>query len=235
MSSRLKSFGFGTRRNKHQSVTGTTTTTSTNNNNLTTTNSPPASASHIPNPSTQTLVAPPSNSNNSTTSPSSPPSQTSSSTTSLPMNNNQNALGRPPSYTYGRSASPLPPSQQLAHHPPPLNTNLQYTQPVQTMGPPPPGYGIPQQSIAPPIPPAMQPQPQQYMRNPVEVEGSGRSKAQLIVGIDFGTTFSGVAFAFAPTMRPEKISLRSGLVLVLIPNKRWGLPFPYPGFISLLS
>lgn len=113
------------------------------------------------------------------------------------MNNNQNALGRPPSYTYGRSASPLPPSQQLAHHPPPLNTNLQYTQPVQTMGPPPPGYGIPQQSIAPPIPPAMQPQPQQYMRNPVEVEGSGRSKAQLIVGIDFGTTFSGVAFAFA--------------------------------------
>ena len=197
MSSRLKSFGFGTRRNKHQSVTGTTTTTSTNNNNLTTTNSPPASASHIPNPSTQTLVAPPSNSNNSTTSPSSPPSQTSSSTTSLPMNNNQNALGRPPSYTYGRSASPLPPSQQLAHHPPPLNTNLQYTQPVQTMGPPPPGYGIPQQSIAPPIPPAMQPQPQQYMRNPVEVEGSGRSKAQLIVEIDFGTTFSGVAFAFA--------------------------------------
>ncbi|KAH0562049.1 hypothetical protein GP486_003244, partial [Trichoglossum hirsutum] len=31
----------------------------------------------------------------------------------------------------------------------------------------------------------------------VEVEGAGRSKAQLIVGIDFGTTFSGVAFAFA--------------------------------------
>ena len=35
-------------------------------------------------------------------------------------------------------------------------------------------------------------------RNPaVEVEGAGRSKAQLIVGIDFGTTFSGVAYAFA--------------------------------------
>lgn len=31
----------------------------------------------------------------------------------------------------------------------------------------------------------------------MEVEGAGRSKAQLIVGIDFGTTFSGVAFAFA--------------------------------------
>jgi hypothetical protein len=30
-----------------------------------------------------------------------------------------------------------------------------------------------------------------------EVEGASKSKAQLIVGIDFGTTFSGVAFAFA--------------------------------------
>jgi molecular chaperone DnaK (HSP70) len=30
-----------------------------------------------------------------------------------------------------------------------------------------------------------------------EVAGEGRSKTQLIVGIDFGTTFSGVAFAFA--------------------------------------
>lgn len=41
--------------------------------------------------------------------------------------------------------------------------------------------------------------PQQYAgRNPAaEVQGGDRSKAQLIVGIDFGTTFSGVAFAFA--------------------------------------
>lgn len=30
-----------------------------------------------------------------------------------------------------------------------------------------------------------------------EVDAAGRSKASLIVGIDFGTTFSGVAFAFA--------------------------------------
>lgn len=55
-----------------------------------------------------------------------------------------------------------------------------------------------------------------YGGRPAEVEGAGRSKAQLIVGIDFvsvayvvpidcwandlilqGTTFSGVAFAFA--------------------------------------
>jgi hypothetical protein len=40
--------------------------------------------------------------------------------------------------------------------------------------------------------------PQNQYRNPaVEVEGANRNKAQLIVGIDFGTTFSGVAFAFA--------------------------------------
>jgi hypothetical protein len=42
---------------------------------------------------------------------------------------------------------------------------------------------------------------QQFQRpgaNPAaEVEGASKSKSQLIVGIDFGTTFSGVAFAFA--------------------------------------
>jgi len=83
------------------------------------------------------------------------------------------------------------PPQQMPHHPPPLNTNVQYTQPaMQHMGAP-PGYGL-QQPVAQPVP------PMPYVRNPaVEVEGSGRSKAQLIVGIDFGTTFSGVAFAFA--------------------------------------
>lgn len=50
--------------------------------------------------------------------------------------------------------------------------------------------------MAPSIPTSM---PQPYAgRNPaVEIEGANRSKAQLIVGIDFGTTFSGVAFAFA--------------------------------------
>jgi hypothetical protein len=60
---------------------------------------------------------------------------------------------------------------------------------------PPPGYGMqPQQHM--PVPSGMQPQPQ--YRNPaVEIEAANRNKAQLIVGIDFGTTFSGVAFAFA--------------------------------------
>lgn len=60
----------------------------------------------------------------------------------------------------------------------------------------PPGYGL-QQQLGPGMAPGLH-QPQYGVRNPaVEVEGAGRSKAQLIVGIDFGTTFSGVAFAFA--------------------------------------
>lgn len=56
---------------------------------------------------------------------------------------------------------------------------------------------MPQQHMPHGIPPGMS-QPQYAGRNPaVEIEGANRSKAQLIVGIDFGTTFSGVAFAFA--------------------------------------
>lgn len=52
----------------------------------------------------------------------------------------------------------------------------------------------PQQGMGLPMPSGAAPQ----YRNPaIEVEGANRSKAQLIVGIDFGTTFSGVAFAFA--------------------------------------
>ncbi|EAU39479.1 conserved hypothetical protein [Aspergillus terreus NIH2624] len=180
MSSRFKSFTFRSRsKNNIQQSTPPTSST------------PPAPS----NPSTSTLVAPPGPA--STTSVSSAPSgHSSSSSASLPMNNNQ--LGRPPSYSYNtaRPTSPLPPGQHLSHQPPPLNTNMQYQPNPQPMGAP-PGYGM-QQAMAPHggMAPGM-PQPQ-YMRNPaVEVEGAGRSKAQLIVGIDFGTTFSGVAFAFA--------------------------------------
>lgn len=114
-----------------------------------------------------------------------------SSTTSLPMNNQ----GRPPSYTYNpnapRAGSPLPPpQQQMAHHPPPINTGA-YPQGHPALGgatqpPPPPGYGggygQSQQMAAP------QPTLGQYgagRGQAVEVEGAGRSKAQLIVGIDF--------------------------------------------------
>jgi hypothetical protein len=55
------------------------------------------------------------------------------------------------------------------------------------------GYGAPPPAPAPHGPPATQYRPSGIQ----EVAGEGRSKAQLIVGIDFGTTFSGVAFAFA--------------------------------------
>ena len=108
---------------------------------------------------------------------------------------NQNALGRPPSYTYGRPTSPMPPGQQMAaHHPNPstVNTSLQYP----TTGPPigaPPGYGM-QGPASHGMAPGMQ--PQYGGRNPAQ-DLENRQRTQLIVGIDFGTTFSGVAFAFA--------------------------------------
>ncbi|USP80261.1 actin-like ATPase domain-containing protein [Curvularia clavata] len=143
------------------------------------------------------------------------PQASNSSSSSLPMNP-QNPLGRPPSYTYappgglgappsahGRPASPLPP----------INTGAPGYPPQQPPYPPqagPPGY--PPQAGPPPgaayghgygAPPPGAPTPHgppaAYNRpnTMAEVAGEGRSKAQLIVGIDFGTTFSGVAFAFA--------------------------------------
>ncbi|KAI5464060.1 hypothetical protein BGZ63DRAFT_351386 [Mariannaea sp. PMI_226] len=148
----------------------------------------------------------------------------SSSTTSLPMNH-PGAGNRPPSYSanyppqgqlpVGRT-SPLanqnrtPPSQMVGG-PPPINTGAPVGYPpgmVMGQGPPqmggPPGFQQqpPVQGYPPPggPPPPGAPLGQQYRPtgNPAaEVEGASRSKAQLIVGIDFGTTFSGVAFAFA--------------------------------------
>lgn len=120
------------------------------------------------------------------------PTGSTSSTTSLPMNQNQNGLGRPPSYTYNpnapRATSPMPPQQQqLAHHaPPPINTGA-YPQGHPALGgaAQPPGYGggyAQSQGMGAP-----QPTLGQYggRGQAVEVEGAGRSKAQLIVGIDF--------------------------------------------------
>ena len=135
-------------------------------------------------------------------------SNNSSSTTSLPAMNPQNPLGRPPSYTYAPPGG-LAPQQQQQHGrstspmPPPINTGAapahgyppqgqMYQQAPQ--GPPgyPPqqqqqqagyaaGYAAPPQAT-PPAPAG----PQSYSRpGAVEVEGAGRSKAQLIVGIDF--------------------------------------------------
>lgn len=85
---------------------------------------------------------------------------------------------------------PAPLHQQMAHHPPPIQTGA-YPQGHPALGgggaAQPPGYGggyaqangmhggAPQSTLG------------QYQPRgaPVEVEGAGRSKAQLIVGIDF--------------------------------------------------
>ncbi|KAL8915168.1 MAG: hypothetical protein Q9171_000287 [Xanthocarpia ochracea] len=188
MNSRFKQFGasLGSKRNPNRNRDNNTTTT--NNSNSSSLTLVPPTNGVIPTPVNNT-----------------------SSTTSLPMNPPQNGLGRPPSYTYNpnapRAQSPMPPpqQQQMAHHPPPIHTGA-YPQghPALNGAPQPPGYGgaggggygQPNGMHG-----ASAPQPTlgQYQARgaPVEVEGAGRSKAQLIVGIDFGTTFSGVAFAFA--------------------------------------
>ena len=124
------------------------------------------------------------------------PTGSTSSTTSLPMNHTQGGLGRPPSYTYNpnapRATSPLPPGGQTAaaHHPPPINTGAYppgHSQGHPALGntPQPPQYGgYGQQNVihGGPIAPIGRYGGQD---RPVEVEGAGRSKAQLIVGIDF--------------------------------------------------
>jgi len=127
--------------------------------------------------------------------------------------NNSNNLGAPSHPNQGRPSSPMPP--------PPINTGGGHAyapqhQQQMYQQPAPPGYPMQQQAYGYGAPqvgghPA-------YQQRFAEVEGSQRSKAQLIVGIDFvrffvhtprddflwhtniiaqGTTFSGVAFAFA--------------------------------------
>ncbi|KAH6872295.1 hypothetical protein J4E91_010029 [Alternaria rosae] len=170
------------------------------------------SSSHNPSPTPQGNPAPTGGQRPTSLSP----QASNSSSTSLPMNQ-QNPLGRPPSYTYappgglgapqqqhGRPASPLPPINTGAPGYPPQQTPMGY--PPQA-GPPgyppqgPPGAGQYGQGYGAPPPGAPAPHgpPAAYNRpsGMAEVAGEGRSKAQLIVGIDFGTTFSGVAFAFA--------------------------------------
>lgn len=149
------------------------------------------------------------------------------------MNHPGGAGVRPPSYSnqytpVGRTTSPMaqgaprtPPTQMMGG-PPPINTAATGGYPPQQggMGGPPPA-GPPQYNHPPQYGAGGAPMQggggAQYggRNNAVEVEGAGKSKAQLIVGIDFvsistclsrfaelihdfqGTTFSGVAFAFA--------------------------------------
>lgn len=144
-----------------------------------------------------------------------PPPGAASSTTSLPMNHPGQGA-RPPSYSAGSypqapqgqpmgRTSPMtgqnrtPPSQ-MTGGPPPINTGAPtgYPPNMNPMGqmPPgmpqggPPGFGQPT-GYPPGPPPAGGPIAQQFQQqgNPAaEVEGSSRSKAQLIVGIDFVST-----------------------------------------------
>lgn len=143
--------------------------------------------------------------------PGSAPSITSaSSQTSLPIMNHPGAGPRPPSYTANFQPGPQPPvgrtspltqgpartpPSQMVGGPPPINTGAPVSgyppqMHVQQNAQPPPGVsgGPPGYAGYPPPAPAPQ-QPtnamQQYGRPAAEVEGNSRSKAQLIVGIDF--------------------------------------------------
>lgn len=108
----------------------------------------------------------------------------------------------------GPAGPPFVPSPQMPL--PPLNTNGGYPpQYNHTQGGYPPTSGAPQYPPPAGMPgyPPHGPPPGQAPVNtglqmygrpqpPVEVDGATRNKTQLIVGIDFGTTFSGVSFAF---------------------------------------
>ncbi|TGO61198.1 hypothetical protein BCON_0029g00410 [Botryotinia convoluta] len=191
MNARFKSLGFGSKRKS----SANNISTSIPQNPTSTSSSPQlAQLPGQPAPTTQTAA---------------------SSTASLPMNHQGGAGVRPPSYSnqytpVGRTTSPMaqgtprtPPTQMMGG-PPPINTAATGGYPPQQggMGGPPPPAGPPQYNHPPQYgaggAPMQAAGPQYGARNnAVEVEGAGKSKAQLIVGIDFGTTFSGVAFAFA--------------------------------------
>lgn len=184
MNSRFKSFGFGKRKSTASIQT---------------------SEGHTPSP-----TPPPGQIPQQLSAPS---IAASSSTTSLPMNH-PGPGNRPPSYSanfppgppgvVGRTSPHQPirtPPSQMVGGPPPINTGAPVgyppgMNPMGGQGPPPmqgpPGFGQgpPPQGYPPaggPPPPAGAPFNQQAQRgNPAaEVEGASRSKAQLIVGIDF--------------------------------------------------
>lgn len=146
-----------------------------------------------------------------------------SSQQSLPMNH-PGPGARPPSYSANYPPGPPPgavgrtsplnqgqtrtPPSQMVGGPPPINTGgppAGYPPPVMG-GPPPIQGGPPGYAGAPGYPP---PPPQQQQgpgaapfgrQSAAEVEGNSRSKAQLIVGIDF--------------VRPRPLSLLSGSTLL---------------------
>lgn len=211
------------------------------------------SSSHNPSPTPQGNPAPTGGQRPTSLSP----QASNSSSTSLPMNQ-QNPLGRPPSYTYappgglgapqqqhGRPASPLPPINTGAPGYPPQQTPMGY--PPQA-GPPgyppqgPPGAGQYGQGYGAPPPGAPAPHgpPAAYNRpsGMAEVAGEGRSKAQLIVGIDFVSSlrhhwtqqqltmpnrappFPASHSPLRPTPRPRKTSSPNGLARATRQSRR---------------
>jgi hypothetical protein len=107
---------------------------------------------------------------------------------------NPNQLGRPPSYSYappGQLGAPPPGHAGRSHSPmpPPINTATQPAgyPPQQIYGQGPPGYPQPGGGYGNAYQPPGPQGPQSYGRVGAasEMEGAGRSKAQLIVGIDF--------------------------------------------------
>lgn len=123
------------------------------------------------------------------------PNSASTSSSSLQMN--QPPLNRPPSYSQASNNYPprgIAPGQgrapptQIPGGPNPINTNNSmnnYSSQNAPSGPPPPVPYNPPQVAA-----SNHPAQQYYNRNAVEVEGAGRSKAQLIVGIDFVSNYT---------------------------------------------
>ncbi|KAM3498850.1 hypothetical protein MY10362_007857 [Beauveria mimosiformis] len=200
INSRLKNFGFGKRKSTAsiQTVDG-----------LPSTNTPPPG--QIPQGNLAGL-APLTSSNSTTSLPMNHPgagNRPPSYTANYPPGPTGQPLGRTSPLTQGPNRTP---PSQMAGGPHPITTSPPLGYPPN-MGPgmggghpmghpggpggPPQGYPPPAGYPPGPPPPSGPMAQQQFGQNRAEVEGSTQSKAQLIVGIDFGTTFSGVAFAFA--------------------------------------
>lgn len=243
MNSRLKGFGFGKRKS---------TASIQHDPNLPQSQTPPPlGAPQIPHPFPSRPGPTPS-------------IASTSSQQSLPMSQ-QGPGPRPPSYTpagYPPGAAPVgrqspmaqqgparTPPTQMVGGPPPIHTGAPIGgyPPQGPMGGPPPGPGGPLGYAGAPGYPPTAPQPQggmpvaPYSRSAAEVEGNSRSKAQLIVGIDFVSTswctlatdlarltriaqraqrFPELRSRSLPITRPKRISSQSGRVRARIRNRR---------------
>lgn len=204
MNSRLKALGFGKRKSTASSIP------STDSPRQSTATPPPQG--HLPPPPQAIAQVPPQIPQPQFAGSGPAPSiASSSSQQSLPTMNHPGAGPRPPSYTANYPQGPAPPvgqrmspaqgptrtpPSQMVGGPPPINTGAPvsgYPPQMQMQpGAPQPGIqgGPPGYAGAtgyPPPAPLQNPAAamQQFGRPAAEVEGNSRSKAQLIVGIDF--------------------------------------------------